>query len=86
MKIIGTYKFPNHTDITFEDPTLEITPIVRNVNPETMTIDVDVFIPMEGSATGKFWIDINPVPVKNLDYNSSELVSRITERLEDFKI
>jgi hypothetical protein len=86
MQILGTYQFPNQTDITFTDPTIEIIPIVNQVNPEAMTINVSVFIPMEGSANGKFYVDINPVPVVNLDYNGGELVTRILERLEDFKI
>lgn len=86
MQIIGTYKFPNQTDIEFTDPTIEIIPIVNQVNPESMTISVEVYIPMEGSAKGKWYIDINPVPVLNLDYNGGELVTRILDRLEDFKI
>jgi hypothetical protein len=86
MNIEGTYKFPNQTDITFTDPTIEISPIVRSVNPEGMTINVEVYIPMEGSAKGKFYVDINPVPVVNLDYNEGELVTRILTRFEDFKI
>jgi len=80
------YKFPNQTDIIFTDPELIISPKVRNVDPETMTIEVDIFIEMEGSAKGRFWIDINPVPVQNLNYDGGELVDRILERLDDFKI
>jgi hypothetical protein len=86
MQITGQYKFPNQSDVTFENPTLDISQVVRNVNPIDMTIDVDIYIPMEGSANGRFWVDINPVPVQNLNYDGGELVDRILERLEDFKI
>jgi hypothetical protein len=86
MTIQGQYKFPNQSDVTFENPTLDISQVVRNVNPIDMTIGVDIYIPMEGSANGRFWVDINPVPVQNLNYDGGELVDRILERLEDFKI
>ena len=86
MNFKGTYRFPNQTDIEFVDPTIEISPIVNNVNPIDMTIDVETFIAMEGSAKGKFFVNINPVPVDNLDYNAGQLVERITTRLEDFKV
>ena len=82
----GTYQFPNQTDTTFTDPDVEISPIVNKVDPEGMTINVNTYIPMEGSAKGKFFVDINPVPVKNLDYNAEQLIDRIVTRMEDFKI
>lgn len=83
---MATYKFKNHPDVTFTNPDLIISPKVRNVDPETMTIDVDIFIEMEGSAKGRYWIDINPVPVNNLNYDGSELIQRINERLKDFEV
>jgi hypothetical protein len=86
MQITGQYKFPNHSDVTFENPTIEIGQSVRIENPDDLEIFVDIYIPMEGSANGRFWVDINPVPVKNLNYDGGELVDRILERLEDFKI
>jgi len=88
-KLKGEYKFPNQGDTIFKDPEIIIDPIIRNSDPDKMTIHVDVYVPMEGSAQGRFYIDINPVPVNNLNYDTSkpqELIDRIVDRSKDFLI
>ena len=88
MKLEGEYKFPNQGDTIFKDPEITIDPIVRNVDPLTMTIHVDIYIPMEGSAKGRYYIDINPVPVNDLNYDVNkpqELIDRIVDRSKYFK-
>ena len=87
MQIIGTYQFPKQTDIIFTDPFIDIRPSVQVKDPEDLQIFVEVYIPLVGNVSGPArYIDINPVPVENLDYNQGELVARILTRLEDFKV
>ena len=89
MIVKGTFKFPEQwEDVEFVNPVLEIHPIIKNANPFTMTIDVDIKFMVEG-VTGGFSPDINPVPVNDLNYDTSkpqELVNRVLTRLNDFKV
>jgi hypothetical protein len=82
----GKYKFPNFKDLEFTDPTITVDNKVMEVNPETMTIHVNAYIERDGGdIKGRYYIDINPVPVQNLNYDGGELLQRIIERLNDFK-
>jgi hypothetical protein len=86
MKLTDTYKFPEqYPNAEFVNPTLDVLPIVERVDPINMTIHVQIRFEVDG-VNGNFAPNINPVPVNNLDYNGTELVDRILERLEDFKI
>lgn len=77
-----TYKFEQfNTEIT--DPIVDINPIVRNINPIAMTIDVDITLSVEGA---KFGIDLNNIPVQNLVYTSESLTERVMEHLTTFSV
>jgi len=87
INLIGTYKFPNFETLEFDNPQVSVENKVFEVDPEAMTIHVRVFIDSaDNFVRGRFYIDINPVKVNNLDYNSGELIERVKERLNDFKI
>jgi len=79
------YIFPNFPDLEFTDPTITVDPVVSNLDPENMTVDVNVFIERTGDIKGRYGLDINPVKVNDLNYNYDELVQRVNERLNDFE-
>lgn len=87
IELENTYTFPEQwMGVNFANPSMGVVPIVNAVNPVAMTINVEIWFEVEGEVSGKFWPDINPVPVNNLDYNGGELVARIIDRLNDFKV
>jgi hypothetical protein len=87
IKLEGKYKFPNFKTLEFYNPQVSVENKVLEVNPETMTINVSTWVEIaDNFVRGRFYVDINPVPVKNLHYNGGELIQRVTERLNDFKI
>jgi len=84
MQLTGTYIFTSDFgDNEYTNPTLEVTPKVYEVDPSSMTINVEIKLI---GTDYKVSPNINPVSVNNLDYNAGELVDRIIERLEEFKI
>lgn len=85
MNLTGTYKFPNFPDLDFVDPTIIINDGVEVKDPSALEVYVKVFIPVDETVRGQYYVDVNPVPVHNLDYNAQELVDRVLERMEDFK-
>jgi hypothetical protein len=87
MIIKGDFQFEKQwPGITFTDINVDINPIVSQINPEDMTINVDLTFTVEGGLSGSFAPDINPVPVNDLNYDGGQLVIRVLERLEDFKV
>jgi len=60
------YIFPNFPDLEFTDPTITVDPVVSNLDPENMTVDVNVFIERTGDIKGRYGLDINPVKVNDL--------------------
>lgn len=87
MIIKGNFQFEKQwPGIVFTDINVDINPIVSQVNPVNMTINVQLTFSVVGNVSGDFAPDINPVPVKDLNYNEEELKERIINRLEDFKI
>jgi len=87
MTIKGQFQFEKQwPGIVFTDINVNINPIVSQVNPVDMTINVELTFSVVGNVSGDFAPDINPVPVKDLNYNEEELKQRIIQRLEDFKI
>lgn len=80
------YQFPNIDGFTFESPLIEVSPIVDNVDPDSLTISVRIYIAAEGSVNGKYAPNINPVAVQDLNYDAAELVQRIEARLVDFEV
>lgn len=86
IKLTGDYIFPNHENLTFKDPTIIVDNKVKQVDPNTMTIEVNAYIERTGSISGRYYLEINPVPVLNLNYDSGELLQRVEDRLADFKI
>ncbi len=86
MNLTGTYIFPNYPDLEFINPTIVIRQSIEVKDPADLEIYVNVTIPVDETVKGEYYIDINPVPVNNLDYNAGELVDRVLQRIEDFKI
>lgn len=86
INLKGIYKFNNFPELEFTDPTITVDNKVKEIDPENMTIHVDAYIERTGDIKGRYYIDINPVPVSNLNYDGGELIQRVTERLADFKI
>ena len=83
MQLTGTYIFTSDFgDNEYTNPTLEVSPDVF-FKSEQMVVFVEIKLI---GTDYKVSPDINPVPVNNGDYNAGELVDRIVERLEDFKI
>lgn len=78
-----TYKFPDFkTEIV--DPTVEINPIVREVNPIALTINVEVtLITTNGS---KFGLNLENVTVENLNYDSTTLTERVMDKLAEYAV
>ena len=87
MTIKGDFQFTEQWgDVVFTDINVDINPVVSQVNPVDMTINVQLTFTVNGNVKGSFSPDINPVPVKDLNYNAGELKDRIIDRLQDFKI
>jgi hypothetical protein len=85
MQLTGTYAFPNHPDLEFVNPNVDISPEVLIKDPDSLEIYVHITIPVDGMVRGSYYIDINPVPVFNLTYDTGDLVDRIMDRVVDFK-
>lgn len=78
---MATYKFEQfNTEII--DPTIQINPIVREVNPSAMTISVNITLVTPNGS--KFGVNLTDVVVENLNYDSETLQQRVITRLEDY--
>ena len=76
------YKFPQF-NIEIIDPTIEVNPIVNDLNPNAMTLTADVILETD---TAKFGVQLTDVPVKDLNYNYDELVDRVITKLQYYEI
>lgn len=76
------YKFPQF-NIEIIDPTIEVNPIVNDLNPNAMTLTADVVLETD---TAKFGVRLTDVPVNDLNYDYDELVARVTTKLQDYEI
>tara|TARA_R110000772_G_scaffold115285_1_gene220096 strand:- start:308 stop:565 length:258 start_codon:yes stop_codon:yes gene_type:complete len=84
MIVEGKYKFPNQFgEMEVINPYLTVIPVVREVDPLRMTINVEIVLSGESY---KISADINPVSVNNLDYNPEQLIERVITRMQDFKV
>jgi hypothetical protein len=78
---MATYKFQQF-DIEIVNPTIEINPVVKEVNPINMSISVDiVLITPNGS---KFGVNLSDVLVENLNYDAATLEERVMTKLEQY--
>lgn len=78
-----TYKFEQFkTEIV--NPTIEINPIVKEINPIELTISVDVTL--TDNAGSKFGISLEKVKVQNLTYTADTLQQRVLDHLKQYEI
>lgn len=70
-------------NVEIEDPEIIINPVVKEINPINMTIDVDITL-IQGKA--KFGVRLIDVTVKNLTYTAETLEQRILEHLKQFEV
>jgi hypothetical protein len=70
-------------NVEIEDPEIIINPVVKEVNPIKMTIDVDVIL-IQGKS--KFGVRLTDVSVQNLTYTAETLQLRVTEHLRQFEV
>lgn len=78
-----TYKFEQF-NIEIVNPTVEINPIVKEINPIELTICVDVTL--TDASGSKFGISLEKVKVQNLTYTSDTLYQRVIDHLKQFEI
>lgn len=76
-----TYKFEQFK-VEIVNPTVEVDPIVKEINPNTMTIVADVVL--IDSSGSKFGVRLENVEVQNLNYTYQSLVERVMENLEQY--
>lgn len=75
------YIFPdNFGTLEIENP-LVISVFVNGLYPEEMTIDATVVLSVDG-VNIKYGVQLTGIKVQNLNYNPSELVSRVVEHLD----
>lgn len=93
MKIQGTYKFEKW-NVEFTNPYLEVLQDTISIQPSKMTIGVYIIlsITLDNGRMGKFGYQLKNIPVDNLSFNPKNendvniLVSRVINKLEDFKL
>lgn len=78
-----TYKFEQF-NIEIVNPTIEINPIVKEINPIELTISVDVTL--TDASGSKFCISLEKVKVQNLTYTSDTLHQRVLDHLKQFQL
>ena len=76
------YKFPQF-NAEIVNPTIEVNPIVNDLNPQEMTLTADVILETH---TAKFGVRLTDVPVNDLNYDYVELITRVTNKLQDYAI
>jgi hypothetical protein len=80
---MATYKFEQF-NIEIVNPTIEINPIVKEINPIDLTINVD--IKLTDDSGSKFGISLEKVKVQNLTYTAETLEQRIMEHLKQYEV
>ncbi len=81
---MAKYRFEQlNNGAEIDNPKITINPIVRNVNPIAMTIDVSVLLSIDGAAFG---VELTDVTVKNLNYDAESLQARVMEKLATFEV
>jgi hypothetical protein len=78
-----TYKFEQF-NIEIVNPTVEINPIVKEINPIELTICVDVTL--TDASGSKFGISLEKVKVQNLTYTADTLKQRVLDHLKQFQL
>lgn len=80
---MANYRIPAVADILVINPTIEIDPVVKEVNPIAMTIAVDVtLISADGTRVG---LRLNDVAVVDLNYSSESLRTRVLIKLSELE-
>ena len=77
-----TYKFEQF-NIEIVDPIITVDPIVKEVNPQNMTIKANIVLE---TTNAKFGILLENISVIDLNYDAEQLKLRVLERLETFII
>jgi len=87
IQLQGKYKFESW-NIEFENPTLEINTNSISIQPDQLTIGVNIIlsVTLDNKNCGKFGYELTDIQVNNLEYNPDELVERVLTRLEDYKV
>lgn len=80
---MANYSFPQF-NTTIISPSIDVNPIVKEINPNTMTISVNIV--MIDSAGSEFGILLENVAVQNLTYTSQSLTDRVMDHLVQFEI
>lgn len=83
MEYKGTLKF-NNSNTEFVNPTIDINPIVQDVDPITNTISVHIWVITPGRA--RHFEELKNVKVNNLNYDENkpqELIDRVVEHLDN---
>jgi hypothetical protein len=76
-----TYKFEQF-NIEIVNPTIEINPVVKEVNPINMSISVDIVLVTPNGS--KFGVNLSDVLVENLNYDAATLEERVMNKLEQY--
>jgi hypothetical protein len=76
-----TYKFEQF-NIEIVNPTIEINPVVKEVNPINMSISVDIVLVTPNGS--KFGVNLSDVLVENLNYDAITLEERVMTKLEEY--
>lgn len=76
-----TYKFEQF-NIEIVNPTIEINPVVKEVNPINMSISVDIVLVTPNGS--KFGVNLSDVLVENLNYDAATLEERVMTKLEEY--
>ena len=76
------YKFPQF-NVEIINPTIEVNPIVNDLNPDAMTLTANVILETD---TAKFGVQLTDVPLNDLNYNYDELIERVTNKLQDYEV
>jgi len=76
------YRLPQFkTEI--KNPTLKVSEIVNELNPEKMTLTAN--ITLETKESKLYGINLEGVKVEDLNYNYEQLVERVKTKLEEYK-
>ena len=76
------YKFPQF-NVEIINPTIEVNPIVNDLNPDAMTLTANVVLETD---TARFGVQLTDVPLNDLNYNYDELIERVTNKLQDYEV
>lgn len=76
-----TYKFEQF-NIEIVNPTIEINPVVKEVNPINMSISVDIVLVTPNNS--RFGVNLSDVLVENLNYDVATLEERVMVKLQEY--